>query len=174
MATRKQDSGSFPEYEKKLERVMTRLGVEKYDYDWVTSRNNNSCYIEMLYHGRVYRFENDTKQSAEHGCNRTCASDLFADVVYTLEGLARSIERGILSLDMLMAGIPSLPAPKEAEECLKVLGFEYKPDVFDEVKRRYRELAKTTHPDLADGDESAEQFQKISDAYEKAKELYQQ
>lgn len=171
MPARKHYSGGFSDYEKKLERVMARLGVKEYNYDWTSSRGSSSCYVEMVYNGRVYRFENDIQKSAKYGCNRTCASDLFADVVYTLEGLARSVERGILELDMLMAGIPSLPPAVKVEPCLQVLGFDYTPSTFQEVKQRYWLLAQESHPDKT-GSDNSERFQEIQTAYEQAKELF--
>lgn len=36
----------------------------------------------------------------------------------------------------------------------------------DEIKKRYRELAKTTHPDKTKNTDSADEFIKISEAYE--------
>lgn len=52
---KKQYSGDFKAFEQKLTRVMGRLGVEKYSYDWTQSRGGSSCYVEMLYKGSTYR-----------------------------------------------------------------------------------------------------------------------
>ena len=40
---RKKYSGGFEEYESKLKRVMERLGVKQYKYDW----SRNECFIEF-------------------------------------------------------------------------------------------------------------------------------
>lgn len=140
---KKKYSGDTAVYEKKLERVMGRLGVTEYNYDW----NRNSCYVEMLYGNRVYRFENSIEKSEKSGQNLTYVSDLFAAVVYTLEGLARATERKILSLDILLAGVPSLPPGKPLEPCFAVLGFTERPRSKTEVESRYRKMAMTMHPD---------------------------
>lgn len=34
-------------YEAKLERIMTRLGIERYDYDW----SRLACWVEFTYKG---------------------------------------------------------------------------------------------------------------------------
>ena len=106
---KKQYSSTTEDIEKKLHRVMGRLGVEKYDYNWTQSRAGGSCYVEMLYKGSTYRFENDAQKSAKCGRGLTYVSDLFAAVVYSREGLVRAVEQGIFTLDMLLTGVPALP-----------------------------------------------------------------
>lgn len=81
-------------------------------------------------------------------------TDLFAQIVLALEGLARAIENGIFTLDMLMAGVPALSAAADIPDCFKAMGFERLPEDADSVKAKYRELAKSAHPD-AGGDEDA-------------------
>lgn len=143
--------GTREDYERKLARVMERLGVgaESYDYDW----NRRGCWVQMRYRGRAYLFENTVERSAET-CGLKNATDMFAQIVLSLEGLARAVENGIFTLDMLMAGVPSLPPAAEAPACFRALGFERVPADPGEVKARYRELAKTAHPD-AGGDAAA-------------------
>ena len=133
-----------------MARVMERLSVEKdaYTYDWSQSRNGSSCHVEMRYHGGVYRFENSTEKSAACGRNLIYAADLFAAVVFSLEGLARAVEQGIFTLDMLLVGVPSLPAAvAPLEECFTALGFDRRPENVGEVRERYKVLAKQRHPD---------------------------
>jgi hypothetical protein len=38
-------------YEQKLENVMARLGVEKFNYNW----DRFSCWVEFWYKGQLYR-----------------------------------------------------------------------------------------------------------------------
>ena len=137
------------ELEKELTRVMERLGVDQdaYTYDWSQSRNGSRCHVEMRYGGGVYRFENDTAKSAACGRNLVYAADLFAAVVYSLEGLARAVEQGIFTLDMLLAGVPSLPAAEPLEECFVAMGFDRRPESVEEVREHYKALAKQHHPD---------------------------
>lgn len=144
-------------YERKLITVMDRLGAQQYNYDW----SRNGCYVEMVYHGRAYRFENNLQQAAQRGTN--CVSDMFAEIVLTLEDLARATERGILSLDMLLVGVPSLPAA--VPEYLVLLGLDAQPHDRSIIDAAYRARAKQLHPD-AGGD--ADKFAALQDAYQTA------
>lgn len=168
MPSKKQYNYSMADFEKKLARVMKRLGVEKYQYDYSTSRAGASCYVEMLYGASTYRFENSVEKSKEHGRNLVFASDLFGDVVYSLEGLARSVERGILSLDMLLVGVPALPAARTLEPCFVALGFTQRPESVEEVKTQFRKMTMVVHPDR--GGTSAE-FRDLHNNYEIALKL---
>lgn len=136
-------SGNEDFYAKKLERVMERMGIDRYNFDWT----RKSCFVEMTYGGRTYRFENSVEKSAEAGRGLTCVSDLLAQVVLSLEGLARAVENGIFTLDMLMAGVPALPPAPEMPECFRAMEFTAMPETEDEVKAQYRRMAKVMHPD---------------------------
>lgn len=94
---RKKYSGGFEEYESKLKRVMERLGVKQYKYDW----SRNECFIEFTYKNQYYRFEHSLHKAAEHKQNIHYSSDLFAQLVKTLEDIARMVERGIYDLSIL-------------------------------------------------------------------------
>lgn len=141
-------------YEAKLTKVMTRLGVETYSYDWNQRRGEAECYVEMRYGGRTYRFENSSTKSAETGRGLKLVSDIFASVVLSLEGLARAVEQGIFTLDMLLEGVPALPEASTIEPCFQSLGFSRRPASADEVNAQYHKLAKVLHPDVG-GDADA-------------------
>ncbi|WP_195614486.1 J domain-containing protein [Intestinimonas butyriciproducens] len=160
---RKQYSGTAEDFEKKLGRVMERLGVEKYQCDWTQGRGGSSCWVEMHYGGSVYRFENSTAKSAACGRGLTYASDPFAAVVYSLEGLARAVEQGIFTLDMLLAGVPALPAAPPLEPCFQALGFTQRPESAEEIKAQYKRLAKVMHPDSGGSEEA---FIALTENYE--------
>ncbi len=81
-------------YEAKLERVMERLGVEKFDYDWT----RRECWIEFWYRGQLYKFVHSVANAQAHGIDIQHGSDVFAQVVLSLEDLARMVERGIYDL----------------------------------------------------------------------------
>lgn len=170
MPVKKTYAASSDELEKKLARVMKRLGVPegKYQYDWTQNRDRASCYVQMVYHGSAYRFENDTDKSAESGRNLRYTSDLFAEIVYSLEGLARAVERGIFTLDMLLAGVPALPAAEPLEPCFAALGFTRRPERAEEVTSAYHRLAPEAHPDTGG---SAEKFRELRENYRKAMEI---
>lgn len=132
-------------YEKKLYRVMERLGVPKKDVNWNCDRFG--CWVQFRYKGQLYQFDHSVQKARARGVNLTYGSDAFAQVVLTLEDLARMVERGIYDLSTWVAGMKMLPAPNEIPECFQALGFARIPSDVEEVKARYRSLTKTLHPD---------------------------
>lgn len=154
----KQYCGTTEDFEAKLARVMARLGVDEdhYQSNWTSGKGGASCWVEMQYAGSVYRFENSTEKSRQCGRNMVWVSDLFGAVVYALEDLARAVENGIFTLDMLLSGALALPAAPKVETCLcfAALGFDHRPATVEEVKTQYRRMAKVMHPDNG-GDEGA-------------------
>ena len=165
---KKKYSASLEDLEKKLGRVMERLGVEKYQSNWTQRKCGSSCYVEMRYGASTYRFENSTEKSAKCGRNLIYVSDLFAAVVYSLEGLARAVEQGIFTLDMLLVGVPALPEGKPLEPCFAALGFAERPTDAEAVREQYRRMAKVTHPDAGG---SAAAFDALKKNYEACLDL---
>ena len=147
-------------YEIKLEKVMSRFGVEKYEYNW----DRFICWVQFFYKGQLYRFEHSVENAKNHGANIRYGSDAFAQLVLTLEDIARMTERGIYELQTWISGLRTLPAAKEIPKCFHVLGFDSIPTQ-DELKKQYRELAKIHHPDNG-GNERM--FIKINSAFEEA------
>lgn len=160
---KKQYSSTLPDLEKKLKRVMERLGVANYEYDWTQRKESSTCYVEMRYGGRAYRFENSSEKSRASGRGLVYVSDLFAAVVYSLEGLARAVEQGIFTLDMLLTGVPALPEASMLEPCFAALGFSERPADAETVKAQYRRMVKVMHPD-AGGNAAA--FETLKQNYE--------
>ena len=66
---------------------------------------------------------------------------------YDVEGLARAVEQGIFTLDMLLVGVPALPAAAPLEPCFQALGFTKRPADVETVKDQYKRMAKVMHPD---------------------------
>ena len=157
MAKQYADAGT---YEAKLEKVMQRFGVEKYDYNW----DRFSCWVEFWYKGQLYRFEHSIENAKAHGNDVRYGSDVFAQVVLTLEDIARMTERGIYELQTWVAGLKSLPKPKDIPNCFKTLGFSEIPEE-KELKERYRQIVKTAHPDAGG---SEEYFITVQSAYKEA------
>ena len=150
-------------YEAKLKKVISRLDVEKYDYNW----DRFSCWIEFWYKGQMYRFEHSIENAKAHGNNVRYGSDVFAQVVLTLEDIARMTERGIYELSTWVAGLKALPKPKEIPQCFLLLGFTDIPTC-DELKKRHKELAKANHPDVGGNNEY---FISIQKAFESAQQV---
>jgi len=131
-------------YEAKLEKVMARLGVEEYDYDW----SRFECWVSFVYKGQPYRFSHSVENAKTHGVNIRYGSDVFAQVVLSLEDLARMVERGIYDLSTWVAGMKYLPAGKVLEPCFSWLNFVERPASKKEVQDRYHKMAKRMHPDM--------------------------
>lgn len=150
-------------YEAKLEKVMQRFGADKYDYNW----DRFSCWVEFWYKGQLYRFEHSIENAKQHGSDVKYGSDVFAQVVLTLEDIARMTERGIYELQTWVAGLKALPKPKDIPDCFKVLGFDDVPDI-EKLKARYRQIVKTAHPDLGGNNEY---FLTVQNAYHEAEQV---
>jgi hypothetical protein len=153
--------GPVEQYEAKLEKVMQRLGVERYEYDW----SRSGCWVSFSYKGQPYRFEHSVENAKEHGVNIKYGSDAFAQLVLALEDLARMVERGIYDLSTWVAGMKCLPAASAPLEiCFAAMGFAEMPASTDEVKDQYRKMAKVMHPDYGG---NAEAFRNLTENYNK-------
>ena len=150
-------------YEAKLDKVMARLGVEEYDYNW----DRFSCWVEFRYKGQAYRFAHSVENARQHGIEIRYGSDVFAQVVLSLEDLARMVERGIYDLATWVAGMKFLPTGADLDPWYTALGFSSKPKTTEEVTKQYRRMAKVMHPD-AGGDEAA--FLNLRACYERCLE----
>ena len=115
----------------------------------------------------MYRFKHSIENARQHGSDVRYGSDVFAQVVLTLEDIARMTERGIYELQTWVAGLKALPKPKDIPECFKILGFTKIPKVA-ELKARYRTIVKSAHPD-AGGEENY--FIAIQSAYNESEKF---
>lgn len=158
-ATKKYESPDF--YEAKLARVMERFGASEYNYNW----DRHMAWVEFRLKGQLYRFDHSIDKARARGFKLTYGSDVFAQLVKALEDLARMTERGIYELQTWLVGMKFLPPAKSIPECFKALGFENIPEDAEEIKARYRTLAKQMHPDAGG---SAEDFDALQQATEAA------
>jgi hypothetical protein len=163
---KKKQYGPADSYERKLAKVMERLGVEQYNYNF----DRFGCYIEFRQKGELYRFDHSVEQAKSRGVELRYGSDAFAQVVLALEDLARMVERGIYELQTWVAGMKYLPPPVEVPSFIKYLGFQEIPSGPEEVKARFKTLAKQMHPD---GGGNPEDFQKLQDLTEKAMKYFE-
>lgn len=83
------------------------------------------------------------------------------------EDLARMVERGIYDLSTWVAGMKFLPEPSKLPDCFKVLQFQEIPQTEKEITDRFKQLAKSAHPDAGGTDD---QFRLISETRDKALE----
>jgi hypothetical protein len=159
----KKQYGPASYYEAKLARVMERLGAIAYDYNF----DRHGCWVTFRYHGELYRFDHSIAKAKAKakGVELNYGSDALAQVVLSLENLTLMVERGIYDLSTWVAGMRFLPPPVEVPQCFRDLGFDRIPTAAEDVKDRYRTLAKERHPD---GGGSADDFQNLKEAAELA------
>lgn len=150
-----------PTYEKKLQKVMERMSASDCNYNF----DRHGAWVEFRFKGQLYRFDHTKEKAAAYGINLSYGSDCFAQIVLSLEDLARMSERGIYELQTWLAGLKFLPPPVSIPQCLIDLGFEDIPSSEEEVKARFKLLAKKAHPDKG-GDNDT--FVKLQDIAKKA------
>lgn len=150
---------SVSNYENKLKRVMERLQIKEYNWNY----DRHGAWVEFRYKGTLYRFDHSVEKAKSRGVNITYGSDAFSQIVLALEDLARMVERGIYDLQTWVIGMKYLPPAIEVPMFFKILGFEQIPSSEEEVKARYRNLSKTVHPDMGG---NAEDFDKLTKASE--------
>lgn len=152
-------------YEGKLARVMERFGVAEKEFDYNFDRHG--AWVGFFYKGQYYRFDHSIENAAKHGIKVSYGSDIFAQIVLSLEDLARMIERGIYDLQVWVAGLKALPPQTVSTLPAWALsmGFTAIPASVDEMNERYRTLAKRWHPDNG-GDDAA--MAELNNAHEEA------
>lgn len=138
--------GPPEEYEDKLKRVMERFQVDDYDFDW--NRKGN-CWIRFTIGGEPFYFSHSIEQARERGINLRYGSDAFAQLVLTLEDLARANERGTFHLKKVLGAMIAIEPPKDIPACFRYFGFDRIPTA-EEAQKRYRLFAKQLHPDNPD------------------------
>jgi hypothetical protein len=157
--TRKQYTAGPEAYEAKLKRVMERFGATDLNYNW----DRHMAWVEFRLKGQLYRFDHSVDKAKERGFKLTYGSDVFAQLVIALEDLARMAERGIYELQTWLAGMKFLPPPIAVPGCFLALGFTDIPADVEEVKARFRTLAKQRHPDAGGSAEAFMQLQQAAD-----------
>lgn len=125
-------------YEKKLGTVMTRLGIEKYDYDYT----RRAAWVTFTYKGQEYRFEHSIDSAVAHGHPLSYGSDAFCQIVLTLEDLARASNRGIYDLQTWVEGIlKSLPCHVSIPKCFAALGLSQTDVATEAIEKAFRTAA---------------------------------
>ncbi len=151
--------GDADTYERKLTKVMERLGIKEYDFNW----DRWGCWVQFRYRNELYRFDHSIEKAKAHGQQLRYGSDAFAQVVLSLEDLARMVERGIYDLGTWVAGMRYLPPPIQIPSFFKFLGFTEVPPGSEEVKDRWRTLAKQMHPDTGGNKDDFQRLQKSAE-----------
>lgn len=142
-------------YVDKLSKVMLRLKVEDYEYNW----DKDSAYIKFTYKGEFYKFDHKANKDNK----LTYGTDCLAQLVLTLEDLARMSERNIYDFSVWISGMKYLPEKQLLPQCFQNLGFKYEYPSQDELEKAYKELLKIVHPDNGGNSES---FISLKKSYE--------
>lgn len=165
--TAKEFAGSMVTYDRKLEKVMERLGIPEGDFNWNHDRFGG--WVEFRYKGQLYRFDYSIDRAKERGIILRRGTDAYAMLVLGLEDLARLVERGLYDLQTWIQGMKALPAPTQIPECFRALGFTEMPSSVDDLETRFRKLAATMHPDQGG---NAADFQAVVAARKQAREHF--
>ena len=110
-------------YERKLIKVMKRLKIEEYIFNW----DRSSCFIEFQYDDNVYRLEHSIQKAKEKGVIvLKNGLDCLSELVQSLEDLCQIIERGTYHLDTWLFGMKQLPLEEDTPEYLEEVHISYK------------------------------------------------
>ncbi len=159
MSDRQQSGISFYEY--KLERVMKRLRVDSYRFNW----DRWGCYVDFYYQGELYRFEHSVEKAGSRGVELRNGSEAFIGVVITFEEIANIVERGIYGLETWVRGMRYIPVAVETPEYFKILGFTEVPAGIEDVRQRYQTLVSRLSSEEG---ENGERVKQVKDAAEEA------
>ena len=141
-------------YIDKLSKVMKRLSINEYEYNW----DKDSAFIKFVYKGQFYKF--DHKATEEN--KLTYGTDCLAQLVLTLEDLARMSERKIYDFAVWISAMKYLPEKTLLPKCFQDLGFKYDYPSRMELDKAYKELLKIVHPDNGGNNSS---FIKLRESY---------
>lgn len=131
--------------ERKLKRVMKRLKIENFNFNW----DRSSCFIEFKYQEISYRMEHSVEKAKAKGKVLRNGLDCLNELVQSLEDLCQIIERGTYKLDTWISGL------KQSSSA------EGTPEYLEEVHIRYKSLGKQKHSDYNVEPESSLDFDRV-------------
>ena len=110
-------------YERKLIKVMKRLKIEEFNFNW----DRGSCFIEFHYEENTYRLEHSVQKAKEKGVIvLRNGLDCLSELVLTLEDLCQIIERGTYKLETWLSGMELSPIEEDVPEYLEEVHISYK------------------------------------------------
>jgi hypothetical protein len=165
MAQKKEYEKSLKEYDTLLKNALVRLGVEEADI--LMDRDMvDGGYVQFTYKGKAWIFERTKEIAEKHGELLKNGKAAWAQLVYGVQDLVRLEKRGVFDFTSgRVVGLRELPAPVTVPSYFSILQFTEIPSSLEELKKRYRELVKTAHPDNG-GD--PQRFQMLQQAYDQA------
>ena len=153
---------------KELRGVLAKMEVERYD---IHEFMNQSCRIAFVRDGREYQFicdefnnYPDNLRAAERGIHLLWL--IFED--YMVRTADVPVDFGVIFMGFAVTEGQKILAITDGQKaCWDVMGLP-KDSTAQEINKRYRELAKTSHPDNG-GD--AVEFKRLTQAMEEVLEM---
>lgn len=144
----------------KLNNVFKKLNIEKFRYKY----GNDFAFVNFNIDKSWYQINHSTK-NADKNTKSLAGSDMFAEIVLSIEELSHLQDRGICSFQDIVSVFELKAGAVKLPDCFKKLGFDgrYMPSK-KHVDYKYNDLAKVLHPDSAFGD--MEKFNELNTAKE--------
>ena len=150
-------------YQTKLANIMKKLGIEKFKYQYT----DDKAFINFKIGYKWYQINHTLKNARINNPKIVSGSDVFAELVLTMEDLMHISDRNICDFKDWMAPFELKAGSIELPECFAKLGFDgrYMPSKKN-VDFKFSELAKVLDPDKnAFGDK--EKFDELLDIRQK-------
>lgn len=130
-------------YQTKLSNIMKKLGIEKYKYQYTEDK----AFINFKIGFSWYQINHTLKNAKINNPGITNGSDVFAELVLTMEDLLHISERNICDFKTWIAPFELKAGSIELPECFKKLGFDgrYMPSKKN-VDYKFNDLAKVLDP----------------------------
>nr|WP_239533988.1 hypothetical protein [Thalassobacillus pellis] len=107
--------------EKKLSKVMKRLNIEDFDFNW----DRSSCYIEFKFQEQAYKLEHSIEKARKRGILLKNGMDCLIALTQSLEDLCVIIDRGTYDFETWISGMKVMPADQNVPEYEEELQLEY-------------------------------------------------
>ncbi len=130
-------------YQNKLANIMSKLNIEKYRYQYT----ENTAFINFKIDYKWYQIDHNLENAKKNNPGISTGSDLFAELVLTMEDLMHISERNICDFKNWIAPFELKAGDIELPECFAKLGFDgrYMPSKKN-VDYKYNELEKVLNP----------------------------
>ena len=130
-------------YQTKLINIMKKLNIDKYNYRFT----DENAFINFKHGYSWYQLDHTIEKAKKSNAGITSGTDLFAELVLTLEELYHINERNIISFKKLFEPFELKAGTVDLPECFIKLGFDgrYLP-LKKNIDYKYNELAKVLDP----------------------------
>ena len=119
-------------YERKLIKVIKRLKIESYNFNW----DRDSCFIEFRYHENFYRLEHSIESAKKRGIILNNGLDCLMELTESLEDLCGIMNRGIGEFETWISGMKQTSTVQEI------------PEYEEEFHIKYKSLGKQNHSEF--------------------------